>query len=205
MMGAITTTRRALRLPLRAEALIELDGTPCDGHAEDLGPYGCRLVSPVAFPAGTHLRLVLLSGGTASPLWAGATVVWQDAGPPWRHGVAFDAHDQRRTAAWFDGLVEHHCELFHLDRVPDRLWLDARVYVGRAPEELPRLCHEEAAVLQQACAHATVADLRRTLGADFARAQRALFSLLGRGALTLDPAEAGDPQAWRGLLEASPG
>jgi hypothetical protein len=49
-----------------------------------------------------------------------------------------------------------------------------------------------------------VADLRQRLGPDWSRAQRALFALLSRGLLTLDAAEAGNPDAWRPLLGGTP-
>jgi len=74
--------------------------------------------------------------------------------------------------------------------------------VTPAPTEAPRLGDEEAVVLRFACAQPTLAQLQRVLGPDWSRAQRALFHLLGRGTLTLDEAEAGDPQGWREHLAA---
>jgi hypothetical protein len=80
--------------------------------------------------------------------------------------------------------------------------LAARLYVTQAPEVAPRLGDEESVVLRLACGQPTVAQLRQVLGPDWSRAQRALFALLGRGAVTLDESEAGDPHAWRAHLES---
>ena len=201
MIDFIASERRALRLPIRYSARVEQDGVRFDGHTEDVGARGCRLVTPARLATGSHLRLVLRSEGPAAPLWVGAVVVWREDGPLCRQGAAFDAGDRQRAGVWFDELAGRHTELFHLDRVPDRLRLGALVYVARPPETLPRIGEEEAVVLRLACDRTTVSDVCSAFGPDSWRARRALFSLLGRGALTLDEAEEGDRQVWRGHLD----
>jgi hypothetical protein len=202
MADFIANPRRSLRLSVRCTAQVESYGADCDGHAENVSATGCRLVVPTRLAAGSHLRLRVAAEGSTSPLSVGATVVWGDAEPPYRHGVHFDAADQARAGAWFDELAGSHAELLHQVRVPDRLQLSARLYVTAAPEEVPPLGDEEAVVLRFACGQPTVAQLQRVLGPDWSRAQRALFHLLGRGTVTLDEAEAADPQGWRDLLAA---
>lgn len=202
MTDFISNPRRTLRLPLRCAARIESDGGGCDGHTEDLGATGCRLVAPTRLAERSLLRLHLAGEGAAGPLAVGGRVVWGEADPPWRHGVIFEAADLPRAGVWFDELALHHSELLHEVRVPDRLQLGARLYVTPAPASQPRLGDEETVVLQLACGQPTVAQLQRVLGPDWSRAQRALFALLGRGAVTLDALEAGDPQGWRDLLDA---
>jgi len=198
----IMNPRRSLRLPLRCAARLSVDGVSCDGHTEDLGARGCRLVAPTRLPPGSHVGLHLACEGAAGTLLVDARVVWSTSEPPWRHGVTFAAPDVPRAEAWFDELAASHGELLHQVRVPDRLQLGARLFVTPAPEVSPALGDEEAVVLRFACGQPTVAQLQRVLGPDWSRAQRALFHLLGRGAITLDEAEAGDPQGWRAHLDA---
>jgi hypothetical protein len=198
----ISNPRRTLRLPLRCAARVESYGADSDGHTEDLGGRGCRLVLPTQLADDAHVRLHLACAGTPDPLSVGAVVVWSELGPPCRHGLDFDEEDRPRAEAWFDDLAAGHSELLHDVRVPDRLRLDARLYVTQAPEAPPRLGDEETVVLRFACGHPTLAQLQRVLGPDWSRAQRALFALIGRGTITLDAAEAGDPERWRAHLEA---
>ena len=202
MADWITNPRKSLRLPVRCAARISVDGLGCDGHPEDFGPRGCRLVAPTRLGEGSRVGLHLACEGVAGALAVGAEVVWGLREAPWRHGVLFEAADLPRAEAWFDEVAACHAELLHQVRVPDRLQLGARLFVTPAPQEPPRLGDEEAVVLRFACAQPTVAQLQRVLGPDWSRAQRALFHLLGRGTLTLDEAEAGDPKGWRDVLEA---
>jgi len=198
----ISNPRRALRLPLRCAARVESYGADCEGHTEDLGARGCRLAVAAPLTDGGHVRLHLLGEGSSAPLQVGAVVKWTEPGPPWRHGLDFDAEDRPRAEAWFDELASCHSELLHLVRVPDQLRLDARLYVTHAPAVPLLLGDEETVVLRFACGQPTLAQLQRVLGPDWSRAQRALFALIGRGAVTLDEAEAGDPAPWRAQLEA---
>jgi hypothetical protein len=198
----ITNPRKTLRLALRCAVRVEADGAGCDGYTEDLGGSGCRVVLPTRLGDASHLRVHLSAAVAPDHLAVGATVRWGEACPPWRHGLAFDAADRPRAEDWFDEIALHHSELLHEVRVPDRLRLAARLYVTPAPPAPPRLGDEETVVLQLACGQPTVAQLQRVLGPDWSRAQRALFALLGRGTITLDQLEAGDPQGWRDHLDA---
>lgn len=202
MADFIMNPRRSLRLPLRCAARISADGVDCDGHTEDFGGRGCRLVAPTRLARGSRLILRLACEGVLASLVAEGQVVWSEAEPPFRHGVAFSPGAVPRAEAWFDEVASCHSELLHQVRVPDRLQLGARLFVTPAPEQAPRLGDEESVVLRYACGGPTVAQLQRVLGPDWSRAQKALFNLLGRGTLTLDEAEAGDPQGWREHLEA---
>jgi PilZ domain-containing protein len=198
----IMNPRRSLRLPLRCAARIAVDGVACDGHTEDLGGRGCRLVAPTRLARGSHVVLRLACEGVLASLVVDGQIVWCEEDEPFRHGVVFAPGAVPRAEAWFDEVAAHHSELLHQVRVPDRLHLGARLFVTPAPEAAPRLGDEEAVVLRYACGQPTVAQLQRVLGPDWSRAQKALFNLLGRGTLTLDEAEAGDPQGWRTHLEA---
>ena len=196
----IANPRKALRLELRCAAQIEAEGLRCLGATEDLGARGCRLLAPAHLAKGLWIKLQLTCPDAGGALALGAVVVWEEPGPPWRHGVSFAAADRGRAEAWFDELAAHHSDLLHLIRVPDRLALKAHLYVTEAPATAPPLGEEEQVVLRLACEGPTLAQLQRSLAPEWSRAQRALFALLGRGALTLDAAEAADPARWRDLL-----
>lgn len=202
MDAFIANPRRALRLPLRCAAWIEAEGESCEGHTEDVGAWGCRLVAPARLAQASQPWLRLVCEGAPGVLTVLASVVWAEGGPPWRHGLVFDEAARPRAEAWFDEVALRHVELVHQERVPDRLRLGARLFVTPAPAAAPRLGDEEAVVLRLACSQPTLGQLQRVLGPDWSRAQRALFALLGRGAVTLDEAEAGDPEGWRAHLEA---
>ena len=174
--------------------------TLLDGHTEDIGSHGCRMVMGTRLEPRTPLRLFVDGPHAAPPLRVEALVVWVGSAPTHPHGMAFAVADRPAAQRWFDGLAEEHPELLFQDRVPDRVELEARVFVAQAPRSLPPLGDEEAAVVRLACVGTTVGELRERLGADWSRAQRALFALLSRGLVTLDRAEAGDPNGWRPLL-----
>jgi hypothetical protein len=198
--GFITNQRKTLRFQLRCPAQVAADQVLLDGHTEDIGSHGCRLVMDRRLEPRTTLRLFVDGPHRAPPLRIEALVVWVGSGPACRHGMAFAVADRPAAQRWFDTLAEEHPELLFHDRVPDRVELAARLFVAPVPAEPTLLGDEEAAVVRLACSGATVADLRERLGADWSRAQRALFALLSRGLVTLDEAEAGDPTAWRPLL-----
>lgn len=199
----IANPRKALRLQLRCAAQIEAGGATCLGATEDLGARGCRLLAPVRLPTASSIGLQLTCPDARGTLALRAAVVWSEPGPPWRHGVSFAAADRERAEAWFDDLAGHHTDLLHLVRVPDRLALKDHLYVTEPPAAPPPLDEEEQAVLRLACEAPTLGQLQRTMATEWSRAQRALFALLGRGAVTLDALEAADPSGWREHLDGT--
>jgi len=187
----ISNARRDLRIPLRLDVQLAVASVGHQGHTEDVGARGCRVLAPVRILTGTHLRLLLVSGGATGSLSVGATVAWRQDGPAWRHGMTFAAADADRAAAWFDKVVEGHTALLHRDRVPDQIQVGDRVYVARTPVDPPSA--EEALVLRFACPRASVADLRAALGARWSRAQRALYALLNSGVVAIERGGTGGP------------
>ena len=200
MTAFISNHRKTLRFRLRCSAQVAAGGMLLDAHTEDIGSHGCRMVMGRRLEPRTPLRLFVDGPRQAPPLWVEALVVWAGSEPAYQHGMAFAVEDRPAAQRWFDGLAEQSPELLFQDRVPDRVELQARVFVAPVPPQPTPLGDEEAAVVRLACSGATVADLRERLGPDWSRAQRALFALLSRGLLTLDAAEAGNPDAWRPLL-----
>jgi hypothetical protein len=190
----ISNQRKALRLPLRCTAQVEIGDDRHAGQTEDVSSSGCRLITTQRLEPGMTLRLWLEAPGTKARLEVSALVVWTSSWPGNRHGLAFALSDRPRAHGWFDSLLESNQELLFEDRVPDRVPFLARVYV--TPYRPVAVGDEEEAVLRVACSQTTLRELRERLGPDWGRAQRAFFALLTRGVLTLDVSEAGDPSEW---------
>jgi hypothetical protein len=128
-------------------------------------------------------------------------VAWSAGG---RGGIAFAGRQPGSRAdpeRWFKKLVEALPQLADdARRSPDRLPLDAALFVRAAPSALPGLSADEVALLQRADngVRAQALITRSHLPAD--RAARALFGLLAKGVLSLAFGEAGEPWRWRALL-----
>ena len=194
MSEFISSSRKSLRLPLRCPAWIELGELACEGWTEDLGARGCRLVLPTRLEPGTVVRLMVWHDLGARVLGLSATVIWTSTEAPWRHGLSYATADRADAEAWFERVLAGHPELLLEDQVPDRVALTRRVHpTGRAGPAAP-LGVEEATVLRLAAGRPSVAELQDRLGADWTRAQRALFSLLRRGDLALDAGAPAEPR-----------
>lgn len=201
MTDFISNPRKALRVPLCCVAHLAVGGTQIEGHTEDVGARGCRVVTALRIEPNTTVGLALDASGATATLRVEARVVWTAANGAWHHGLSYEVNDRPAADGWFDALAAARPELLFFDRVPDRVSVTARVYVA-APQPGP-VSDEEVTVLRLACSQPTVADLRERLGVDWSRAQRALFALLSRGVITLDPSQAQDPAGWRTHLGES--
>jgi hypothetical protein len=114
LTSCATNARRDQRLSLRLEVQLAVRCVGHQGHTEDVGAGGCRLLVPMHLPAGSRVRLLLLPAAAAGLLSIDARVIWSTEAPGWRHGLAFAAADAGRAAAWFDELVAGSLSL--LDR-----------------------------------------------------------------------------------------
>ena len=195
MTEFISSSRKSLRVPLRCTAWIEAGALACAGHTEDVGPRGCRLVLPSRLAPGTPLRVMLRHDLGARVLGISAKVVWVTTEAPWRHGLAFAPSDRAASESWFERVLERHPELLLEDRAPDRVALGSRLRPTGQAVPGAQLGVEESTVLRLAAGRPSVAELQDRLGADWSRAQRALFSLLMRGALTIEAAAPDEPVA----------
>lgn len=204
MSSFIKNPRKALRYPLQCGTVVHGADGPEFCSTVNVSALGCHLVASQRLPVGERLFLRLTEPRTGRNLGVAGTVVWASEEAPGHVGVRFDEGGQSQVERWVDGVAGDRLELLHHERVPDRLGLTSRLYVAPIPEAPPALGDEEAAVLRLVCRQRTVGDLRHRLGADWSRAQRALFALLTRGLVTLDAAEAGDPQGWLERLEPRP-
>jgi hypothetical protein len=202
--GFIVNPRKSLRLPVRCTAWLDVGlAGGWSTSTEDVGAQGCRVVAPEKLRRDARVQLDLTCPRSTARLAVHGRVAWVASDRPWRVGVDYAPPDRPAAARWFDEVLAQHRELLASaeDRVPDRIAFRTLLYVGRLPEGAVHFDDEEAAVLQLVSARPTVADFQRAMAVDWTRAQRALFSLLARGLVTLDRAKAGDPLAWRALLK----
>jgi len=199
LADGIRNSRQSLRVRLRAEALIVDCGVSHRCEVVDVGARGCRVVSPQQrWPAGTELGLRLLSPLVGRPLDLVARVVWATELDPWSHGLSFSEEWHPEGERWFDALTSANPELLIHDRVPDLISLDTRLGVDPGWRHQPEAASHELAVLHHAHRGATARQLRAHLAGDWSDAKRALFSLVDRGALTLQPGRQAGPVALDG-------
>lgn len=199
MTDFIVNPRRAPRAPSRCRVRAQATGSAWDSETEDVGPHGCQLVAPAPLARGAPLALALAGQGVKEPLSARGKVAWVSSQPPWRIGVSFDEGDRAKATRWFDLLVAARPGLGNFRRVPDRLPVDAMIFLA-PPPRFADFVDEEVEVLRQVAGGRTIAALRTRLGERWPVGQRALFSLLSRGAVTVSRGAAVHPEAWRAVM-----
>jgi hypothetical protein len=193
--------RRAPRVSVRLRVEVSQRGDAWRAETVDIGPAGCRVATPRPLVARAPVWLTVRSDLLSEPLAVSGNVAWCE---PARSGVAFVS---RRTGAsgdpeaWFKKLVRALPQLAaEVERSPDRVALDAALFVRPPPPELPHLSGDEIALLRRAENGLRVQVLiaRSEIPAD--RASRALFGLLAKRILTLAHGEASEAWRWRALL-----
>jgi hypothetical protein len=198
----ILDPRRVPRFAVRCLVRAETGELRFESATEDLGLRGCQLVAPARLARGTPIRLVLAFPSLAESLRVSGLVAWSGPHQPWRHGVAFAAAHLEASARWLTRLTTLHPELTAGPRAPAQLAPGAPLFLGEPPRFLLDFTSSELAVLRQVQAGVTVGELRRRLGAAWEPAARALFSLLARQAVLLEPDAAARLQAWEAPLGA---
>jgi hypothetical protein len=198
----ILNPRRAPRFAARCLVRAEAAELPFHSETEDLCLRGCQLVAPVRLERGTPIRLVLAYPGLAEPLRVSGLVAWSGPQQPWRHGVAFAAGHLEASARWLTRLTTLHPELTAGPRAPALLEGDAPLFLGNPPRHLLDFTSAELAVLRLVRVGITVGELRSRLAATWDPAMRALFSLLARRVVTLEPGGSAPPDAWSTPLQA---
>jgi len=196
----ILNPRRAPRYVLRCLVRAEAGGAAFETATEDLGLLGCQLVAPAPLPVGTPLRLVLAWPSLTDVLRTSGRVAWTGPHEPWRHGVAFSPAHHEAAARWLTRLTTLHPELTAAPRGPSQIEPGARLFLGEPPRFLLDFTSAELAVLRLVQGGVTAGELRRRLAAAWEPATRALFSLLARRAVTLEPAGASPAHAWTAPL-----
>jgi hypothetical protein len=171
-----------------------------EAETEDLGPYGIQLVTPRLVTAGREVRLAVSLPALSRTVMGTGQVVWARAETPSRLGLRF-APD-KSEGGWFDSLLARDPDLSTvMRRRPERLALRAKVYLGQVPSLVVDFSRDELAVLQRLRPGMTVTELVTQFGAAPERLVGALFALISRRQITLDPAYSASPAAWRETLD----
>ncbi len=196
--GFVLDPRKLPRVPVRSR--VELLSGPKRWRAEtvDVGPGGCQIISPAAVGAGTQIGLIVTPAPDGNALHLMGRVAWASALPPVRLGVAF--LPGTRAASWFELLVKTQPHLARLNRGPDRISLDAKVYPASPPTDILDFTPNELLVLRHIGDGATAEQLRERLGSSWSASRTALFGLLARRLVTLAASEAVPASRWRQVL-----
>jgi len=196
----VLNPRRAPRIPVRCAVVVRHRFSSWHAQTEDLGPRGLQLVTPRLVAPGREVRLALEVPELSRRVQGTGVVVWTRAESPSRLGVSFlpDLPDRR----WFDALVEADpLAASAARRVPDKLPVRAKLYLGTPPSLVVDFNADELTILRSVRGGVQVGELVATFGADSTRLLGALFSLVGRGQLTLDAARSPGLGAWRAVLD----
>jgi hypothetical protein len=191
--------RRAPRTQLRCLVQLSLPWGPSDTSTEDIGARGCQVIVDRAPERGAEMSLVLSAPGQATALRVNGRVAWVSPRAPWRVGIAFLPESLAFAARWVEQLRRATPALFPAPRAPDRVAVDATVYLGPVPR-LADFVADEVQLLRAVGAGIRVGDLRSRFELGWQRGQRAFFALLSQGHLTLSRASATHPLSWKGIL-----
>lgn len=200
MAEFIVNPRRVPRAPARCRAAVASSAGAFDAETEDIGARGCQVVSPRHLDAGDAIELVIACDKLPDPLKARGKVCWVSEQPPWRVGVAFDEPFVPSAERWFEKLVAAQPRLGSWRRVPEKIPVEAMVYLGPPPRFLVDFTAEEASLLRFIASGARIDELQARLRDRWPAAQRALFSLLARQAVTLSRGQSAHPDAWKRIL-----
>ena len=201
MAEFIVNPRRSPRAPARCRvAVVSTTQGSFEAETEDIGSMGCQLVSPKQVRKGDLVNLVVSNDHVPDPLKVSGRVAWVSPRPPWRVGIAFVEGAHHDSARWFDRLLSSHPGLGGYRRVPDRIRLDETVYLGAPPKFLLDFTADEAMLLRAIASGARVDELKARLRDRWPAAQRALFSLIARQAVTFQRGHAVHPDSWKKIL-----
>jgi hypothetical protein len=200
MAEFIVNPRRAPRAPARCRAAVASAAGSFEAETEDIGARGCQIVSPRGVKKGETVRLAIASDKVPEPLRVSGKVAWVSARLPWRVGIAFDEAALPESTRWFERLVAAYPGMGSLRKVPERIAVDATVYLGAPPRFLVDFSADEALLLRAIGSGARVDELQARLRDRWPAMQRALFSLIARAAVTLVRGHAVHPDSWKRIL-----
>jgi hypothetical protein len=200
MAEFIANPRRAPRAPARCRASVVSVQGWFEAETEDIGTMGCQLVSPRLVRKGDLVQLAITNEKVSQPLKATGRVAWVSPQAPWRVGIAFEDGSLQDCARWFELLISAYPGLGGYRRVPDRIRADAAVYLGPPPKFLVDFNADEAMLLRAIASGASIDELRARLRDRWPAAQRALFSLIARQAITFQRGQAVHPDSWKKIL-----
>ncbi len=196
MLDDILNPRRTPRVPVRFPVEIRHRLSVWNGETEDIGPRGCQVVTPRVLDPGREVKLAIRCDGLGRTLLVHGRVVWMRANAPARLGIAFPLGAV--PPEWFEALAKASPRAV---LIPDRLPRLTRIHLGKAPEVVVDFTMDELDVLRRIGEGVTLDALARSFGQEMGdRTRGALFALLARGGLVLDPASSPGPAAWRRVL-----
>jgi hypothetical protein len=171
-------------------------------ETEDLGPRGCQLLSLRPLEVGGAARLVIETDRVVTPLSVLGRVAWSNGIGRHRAGVAFaERQPGVDPAGWFRKLLLTQPGLeAGMSRVPERLAVDAKLFLRPPPEHIFDFSPDEVAVLKLLGDGTTVGDVVERGPLSEGRAARSVFALLERRVLTLALGEAAPAWRWRAVL-----
>jgi hypothetical protein len=206
MIEYIQNPRRTPRAPARCRTTVVSPRGTFEAETADVGPHGCQLVSPRHVRRGEPVQLEISHAAVKEPLRLAARIAWASNQAPWRLGVAFDAGAREDGCGWFEKVLASDRRLCAFRRVPDRIPVEASVFLGAPPRFVVDFTPDEAALLRAIGSGSSVAELRARLRDRWTAMQRALFSLLAHQHVTLSRGASVHPDAWKRIiaeLEAS--
>jgi len=200
MAEFIVNPRRAPRAPARCRASVVSTQGWYEAETEDIGTMGCQIVSPKLVRKGDVVQLAITNEKVHDPLKVTGRVAWVSPQAPWRVGIAFEGSTQKECARWFEALIAAFPGLGGYRRVPDRIRADSTVYLGPPPKFLLDFTADEAMLLRAIASGARIDELMARLRDRWPVAQRALFSLIARQAVTFQRGQAVHPESWKKIL-----
>ena len=204
-MRIILNPRRSPRVTARLRVQVQHASGEWQAETEDIGPGGCLLASPRPLDPGAWVRLTVDGGRLPERLTVAGRVAWASKVEPHRAGVAFvpmQGQGDQDPLAWFERLVQATPGMVPLLRhVPERLGLETPLFVLAPPRFIVDFTPEELALVARVRNGMTVEELLDRGEREKRNEGRMIFALLARRALTLSARDAGDPAAWRPLLE----
>jgi hypothetical protein len=200
MVEFIQNPRRSPRAPARCRVGVVSGQGTFEAVTEDVGAHGCQLVSPRLVRKGEPVQLELAHGALKEPLRLAGRVAWASERAPWRLGIAFDESAHEDSTRWFERLLTSVPGLAPFRRIPDRIPVDAAVYLALPPRFLVDFTPDEVALLRSIGSGAAIAELRAQLRERWLPALRALFSLLAHNHVTLSRGGSVHPDAWKKIL-----
>ena len=195
----VVDARRAPRVPVRLPVELRHRGATWRAETEDVGPRGCQVATPLVLPAGRDVALSIPCNALGRAVAAAGRVAWARIEPPARLGISFEVAPADRD--WFEAFLRDDPSASRAaTRALLRLPRGKALYLGQPPVVVVDFSGDELAVLRAVGAGATVDEVAEQLGARIERARGALFSLLARRLVVLQPGPPDAPVRWEAIL-----
>jgi hypothetical protein len=201
MAEYLVNPRRSPRAPARCKVTVKAEAFAFAAETEDIGPHGCQVVAPRALARGAALDLRFTNPGMRDGLRVAGRVAWASSHAPWRVGVAFAEASIPDSTRWFTTLLESVPGMGAYKRLPERISVDAMIYLGPPPRFVVDFTADEVRILRAIGSGVSVDELRLRLRDRFDGAKHALFSLLMRSHVTLARGGSAHPESWKRILD----